>query len=66
MPIAPGGARDLHQAVENDSRRFDDFAVGSLRLCFEADAIDRGIDFGNAEDVGDEFAETIMPRSLSE
>ena len=63
---ADGAGRpgDLHQAVENDSRRFDDFAVGSLRLCFEADAIDRGIDFGNAEDVGDELAETIMPSEV--
>src|SRR5882757_9542263 len=42
---------DFHQAVQYDRRRFDDLAVGSLRLRFEADAVDRAIDFGDAEDV---------------
>jgi hypothetical protein len=36
-------------------------AVRSLRLGFEADAVDRAIDFRNAEDVGDEFAQAIVP-----
>ena len=48
---------DLHQAVEHDSRRFDDLSVRSLRLCFEADAVDRAVDFRNAEHIGDEFAQ---------
>jgi len=47
---------DLHQAVQHDSRRFDDLAVFSFRLCLEADAVDRAIDFLNAQDVGDELA----------
>ena len=52
---------DFHQTVEHDGRRFDDFAVCSLRLRFKADAVDRGINFWNAEDVSNEFAETIVP-----
>src|SRR4029077_9950746 len=50
---------DFHQTVEHDGRRFDDFAVCSLSLRFKADAVDRGIDFWNAEDVSNEFAEAI-------
>src|SRR5882724_7322398 len=56
-----GRPGDLHQAVEHDSRRFDDLSVCSLRLCFKTDAVDRAVDFWNAEHVGDEFAEAIMP-----
>jgi hypothetical protein len=33
---------DLHQTVEHDGRRFDDFAVCSLRLRFKADAATSG------------------------
>jgi len=50
----------LHQAVQQDCRCFDDLAVFSLRLCFEANAVDRAIDFWNAQDVGDEFAQAIV------
>jgi len=52
---------DLHQAVQNDSGRFDDLAVFPFRLCFEADAVDRTIHFGNAQDVGDELTQAIVP-----
>src|SRR5260370_27386204 len=38
------GPRDLHQAVEHNSRRLDDVAVRTLCFCFEADAIDRAVD----------------------
>jgi hypothetical protein len=47
---------DFHQAVQHDRRRFDGIAVSFLRLCFEADTVDRTIDFWNAQDVGDELA----------
>jgi hypothetical protein len=32
-----------------------------LRLGFEADAVDRAIDFWNAGDLGDRFAQAIVP-----
>src|SRR4051794_12594148 len=59
-----GCPSDLHQAVEHDSRRFDGLSVCSLRLCFEADAVDRAVDFRNAEHIGDELAQAIVPREV--
>src|SRR5258708_6527439 len=59
-----GCPRDLHQAVEHDSGRFDDPAVCTLRLGLEADAVDCAVDLWNAEDIGDEFAKTIVPGEI--
>src|SRR3984957_16788384 len=56
-----GRAGDFHQAVQHDRRRFDDLAVGALRLRFEAHAVDRTVDFRNAKDVGDELAQAVVP-----
>jgi hypothetical protein len=53
--------RRRSQAVQHDGGRFDDFAVRSRRLGFEADAVDRAIDFRSAQDVGDEPAQAIVP-----
>jgi hypothetical protein len=48
------------KAVQHDGRRFDDLAVRTWRLCFEADAVDRTVDFRNADNVGDQFAQPIV------
>jgi hypothetical protein len=51
---------DLHQAIQHDSRRFDDLAIFSLRLCLEAGAVECAIDFWIAQDVGDELTQAIV------
>src|SRR5260370_24055116 len=44
-----GRARDLHQAIQHDRRRFDDVTIRSLAFGLEADAIDRTVDLGYRE-----------------
>src|SRR5882757_2210858 len=55
-----GRAGDLHEAIQHDSRRFDDMATAAVPLGLEPDAVDGAIDLRDAEDISDEFAQPIV------
>jgi hypothetical protein len=59
-----GRARDLHQAIQHDRRRFDDVTIRSLALGLEADAIDRTVGLGYPQYLGDELAQPVMRRKI--